>query len=483
MRVRSFILTASAAALLSACASFQGLDPQATLANPDQLSSADTLSAVRTDAAWPSTDWWTQFGDPQLDTLVQEAIDGSPTLKLARARLDRAIAQAGLADAATGARVDAKAGDTYQRFSENSVYPPPYAGSYRNTARLSLDFNYELDFWGRNAAALQAALGRVRASEAEDRQARLVLSTAVVGTYFQLARAFDQRDIANALLGQREHMLSLTRQRVGAGLDSNVALRQAEAAIPEAQAQVAALDEQVQLLRNQIAALLGQGPDRGLALTRPTATVTTDLSLPASLPAELIGRRPDVVAERWRVEAATSDISAAKAGFYPNINLSAFVGLDAIGLDKLLEGGSRVLGVGPALSLPIFDSGRLRNQLAARNADYDAATEAYNATVIDAVRDVADQVARWRGVETRLGHSHKALERFEEAYRLAVLRYQEGLTNYLTVLTVEGQVLAQRRQVADLEAERRANAVGLVRALGGGFAPTPPTTPDNAPAA
>jgi len=478
MRVRSIVLVASSALLLGACASFQGLDTRAAPIDSKQLNTADTLSSIRADAAWPALDWWTRFGDPQLDTLVQAALDGSPDLKLARARLDRAIALAGLADAARGPSLDANARDSYQRLSENSV-----AGSYRNLAHLSLDFNQDLDLWGRNAANLRAALGRVRAGEAESQQARLVLSTAVVGSYFELARTYDQRDIAEALLHQREQLLSLTRQRVGAGLDSNVALRQAEAAIPEAQAQVAALDEQMQLLHNQIAALLGAGPDRAAGLKRPAVTVDAALALPSALPADLIGRRPDVVAERWRVEAAAHDIAAAKAGFYPNINLTAFVGLDAIGLDKLFQGDSRVLGVGPALSLPLFDSGRLRNQLAARNADYDAAAEAYNATVIEAVHDVADQVARWRGVETRLMHSHKALERFEEAYRLAILRFKEGLTNYLTVLTVEGQVLAQRRQVADLEAERRANAVGLVRALGGGFTATPPNTTDTVPAA
>ena len=388
-----------------------------------------------------------------------------------------------LADAARGPSLDANARDTYQRLSENSVYPAPYAGSYRNLAHLSLDFNQDLDLWGRNAARLRAAVGRVRASEAERQQSSLILSSAVVGSYVELARIYDQRDIAEALLRQRQQLLTLTRQRVGAGLDSNVALRQAEAAIPDAQAQVAALDEQMQLARNQIAALTGAGPDSTRALKRPAVTVDAPLTLPSTLPADLIGRRPDVVAERWRVEAATQDISAAKAGFYPNINLTAFVGLDAIGLDKLFLGNSRVLGVGPALSLPLFDSGRLRSQLATSNADYDAATEAYNATVIEAVHDVADQVTRWRGVETRLTRSREALERFEEAYRLAILRYKEGLTNYLTVLTVEGQVLAQRRQVADLEAERRANAVGLVRALGGGFTPTPPNTDTSDPAA
>ena len=479
MGVRPLLLTVCATALLAACASDGGLSHRAEPRDPSRLASADTLAAVDDHGLWPRTHWWSRFGDPQLDALVDEALTGSPSLAMARARLDRAIAGAGLADANRGPRVDANGEDSYQRFTENGRYPPPYAGAWGHVARLSLDFSYELDFWGRNARRFEAAVGRVRAAEAEQQQARLMLATAVVGSYLELERSYAQRDIAEALVAQRQRMLDLTRDRVGAGLDAQVALRQAEAAIPDAQAQVAAMDEQMQLLRNRIAALLGQGPDRGLRIARPTTTANDPLALPTSVPAALIGRRPDVVAERWRVEAAARDIDAARADFYPNINLAAFVGLEAIGLDRLFEGGSRVAGAGPALTLPLFDAGRLRQQLSARNADYDAAAEAYNATVIDAVRDVADQIARWQGVDRQLARSREALARFEDAYRLALLRYREGLTNYLTVLTVEGQVLAQRRQVADLDAERRHNAVGLVRALGGGFDPERPADPQD----
>lgn len=469
--LRPLLLATLSAAVLSACASFEGLAPRSSLGDPNRLAAQASLAEVSDAAAWPASDWWRAFGDPQLDQLMDEALAGSPSLRLARARLDQAQALAGLADAARYPQVNANASSTYQRFSENGQVPPPLAGSWRSANRLGLDFSYELDFWGKNAAALEAALGRARAAAAEEQQARLVLSSALAGSYIQLQREFEQQDIAEALLQQRQQLLDLTRQRVTAGLDSKVELEQAAAAIPAARGELAAIHERIALLRHQLAALSGAGPDRGEAIARPAVAADQALALPAVLPAALIGRRPDVVAQRWRVEAASRDIAVAKAQFYPDVNLLAFVGFQSIGLGNLLKGGSSIAGAGPALSLPIFDAGRLRSQLAERDGAFDAAAEQYNATLVEALREVADQVASRRAVEAQLDQGQAALARYEEAYRLAVLRYREGLSTYLTVLSAESQVLGQRRQVADLQARRREAAVGLVRALGGGYQP------------
>lgn len=477
MRTRPLLIATLGAAVLSACANYQGLAPKASLTEADRLATGSLVEgAVRTDAPWPTGDWWHAFGDTQLDRLIDEALHGSPDLRLASARFDRATAMAGLADADRMPQLNANASSTDQRYSENGLVPPPLAGTTHSANRLGLDFSYEFDFWGRNAAAFESALGQAKAAEAEVQQARLLLSSAVAGSYIQLQLAFEQQEIAEAQLNQRRLILELSRQRLQAGLDSKVELEQAAAAIPAAEAQLASVHERMALLRHQIAALLGAGPDRGNAIAHPEVALDDTTTLPSSLPAELIGRRPDIVARRWQVESAKREIDVAKRRFYPNVNLSAFVGLESVGLGNLLESGSRIAGVGPAISLPIFDAGRLRSRLAARDAEYDAAAEQYNATLVDALRDVADQLASRRAIEIQLEHARAALARFDSAYHLAMLRYREGLSNYLTVLTVEGQVLAQRRQVADLKARRLDAAVALIRALGGGYqgdAPAP----------
>ncbi len=215
---------------------------------------------------------------------------------------------------------------------------------------------------------------------------------------------------------------------------------------------------------------MGEGPDRGLALARPMLRARgTPLALPARLPASLLGRRPDVVASRWRVEAAARGIDAARARFYPDVNLLAFAGFQSLGLSGFLEAGSRVAGVGPALTLPLFDGGRLRSELAARDADYDAAVARYDRTLVDALRDLGDRLASIRGVAAQAHEQRAALATAREAYALALARYREGVGAYLSVLSAETQVLAQQRLEADLRAREFDNRIELVRALGGGF--------------
>jgi NodT family efflux transporter outer membrane factor (OMF) lipoprotein len=194
--------------------------------------------------------------------------------------------------------------------------------------------------------------------------------------------------------------------------------------------------------------------------------------LPSSLPAELIGRRPDVVAQRWRAEAAGKETEAARGQFYPNISLTALLGVQRLGFSEWFTTGSRISGIGPALTLPIFDSGRLRSSLAARNAEYDIVVEQYNATVIDAVRDVVSQLVSLRWTEEERTQQREALLTSQQAYDLALQRYRAGVGNYLQVLAAQSQLLANQRLESDLDMRAIDLDVGLARALGGGLPQT-----------
>jgi NodT family efflux transporter outer membrane factor (OMF) lipoprotein len=182
-----------------------------------------------------------------------------------------------------------------------------------------------------------------------------------------------------------------------------------------------------------------------------------------------LGRRADISAARWRVEAATRDVDSAKAQFYPNINLTAFAGYSSIGLDRLLQTNSQQWGVGPAIRLPLFDGGRLRANLRGKTADLDGSIESYNALVLDAVRDVTDQLTSTQAIARQQTEQAQAQTSAEAAYTIALQRYQAGLANYLNVLSAETAVLAQRRQAVDLAARALDTQVQLIRALGGGF--------------
>jgi NodT family efflux transporter outer membrane factor (OMF) lipoprotein len=331
-----------------------------------------------------------------------------------------------------------------------------------------LNGSWELDFFGRNRAALDAAVGTQRAAEADAAAARVLLAVNVARDYVQLARLVEQREVLQRLLAQRDQVLSLIRQRFSAGLDTTVELRQGEGALPETRQQIEAIDEQIALARHAIAALAALPPDACDTLAPRLAAVRA-VPLPAVVPADLLGRRADIVAARWRVEAASRDVASARAQFYPNINLTAFAGLSSIGLDRLVRTGSEQYGVGPAIRLPIFDSGRLRANLSGKTADLDAAIESYNGNVIDAVHDVADQISSARSIERQQREQAEALASAESAYDVATQRYRAGLATYLSVLSAETNVLAQRRLTVDLRARVLDSQMLLVRALGGGY--------------
>ncbi len=275
--------------------------------------------------------------------------------------------------------------------------------------------------------------------------------------------------MASESLAQREQILALVRQRISAGLDTRVELRQAEGLIAQTQGEIEALDEaSLSRARHALAELAGRGPQVFDSLA-PTMAALRSTELPTALPADLLGRRADLVAQRWRVDATAKDIEAARAQFYPNVNLVAFVGLSSIGLDRFVEAGARTFGAGPALHLPLFEGGRLRAQLDAKRAEADAAVDAYNGTLLRALREVADEVSSLQSIERQQRAQAEATAAADAAYELAAQRYQAGLGNFLVVLTAQTNVLAQRRAAAELKARHLGAEVALARALGGGY--------------
>jgi NodT family efflux transporter outer membrane factor (OMF) lipoprotein len=467
LRADACSLLLSIAVSLTGCASYSGIHGEAHTLAPQSLAFEQSPAG----GDWPRAAWWTQFGDPKLDALMQQALAGNPSLRAAEARVRSAGALADAARSSLFPTLDLDASVTRQRISENDIYPPPLAGSLVNQGRIALNFNYEFDFWGKHRAELEAALGDARAASADAAQAQLVLATAVAQTYFQAQTDLAALAVAQQTLAQRESLLELNRVRASRGLEAAITTRQSDQQVASSRVDLAAAEAAVQLDRHQLAALLGRGPDAPLEVEPALQAYGPALALPANLPADLLARRPDIASQRLRLEAAAARIGAAKADFFPNLNLAAFVGVGATslhGLD-LLSAGSAVAGVGPALHLPIFDAGRLRAGLRGRYGEYDAAVEQYNQALVDALRQVADQVANVRAVQRQLVDQANALAAAEDAYRLTLDRYRAGLTSYLDVLVNEERLLAERVNQVRLRGRSLALAVGTIRALGGGY--------------
>jgi NodT family efflux transporter outer membrane factor (OMF) lipoprotein len=450
------------------CAQMPDLGPAPALKLVEQLESAKSLAAPL--VAWPGDRWWETYSDRQLDALIEEAVRDSPDLQRAQARLRQAGAAVQGAGAALMPEVSGNAAFTQDKQSYNSLMPrAAVPQDWNDYGQATLNLSWELDFWGKNRSASAAATTEQLAAQAEVAQARLILSTSVAAAYAELVHLFSLRDSAEAALTIRTKTVALFRDRYQFGLENLVSLRQVEAKQAAAQGELLAIEERIALQRNAIAALLGAGPDRGLAIQRPTAGFSGAAGLPANLALELLGRRPDIVAARLRTEAAAKRIDQQKAGFYPSINLLALVGVQSLGFDKLTKSGSDIGSFGPAISLPIFNTERLQGQLRGARAEYDAAVANYDGTLSNALREVADAVTSRKALGGELAAARATVAAAKESHSIISQRYRGELATYLDVLTAEDARIVAERALADLETRALVLDVALVRALGGGF--------------
>jgi NodT family efflux transporter outer membrane factor (OMF) lipoprotein len=466
----TWAVPAIVAAMLSGCANYAGIHSDKQIAEPQQFDTARSLPAEQ--GRWPAADWVDQFGDAQLKALIDEALKASPTIEQAMARVRQAQAYGETARAGTLPRVDANYSLTRERYSAAAMIPPPFAGGWETENKGLLSASFDLDLWGKNRETMKAALSQAQASEADMQFAKLTLETAIARSYNRLARLFALRDIAAQEVERREQIDKVTAGRIAMGLDTEVERKSALANLATSRAAVTALDGNIATTRYQLAALVGAGPDRGLAIGRPSLGAGDDVKLPDNLPADLISRRPDISAARWRVDAMMHEVKEAKAEFYPDINLSAAIGFDAFGFGRFLTAASRTASAGPAIHLPIFDAGALRAQLKGRYAEFDYAVAAYNQTLIAALSDIATQLGQIRSSDAQLVDTQWAQAAARDAEQLAVTQYKAGLTNQLTVLNADVVALNADQAVVDLKMSRRDQQIALASALGGGYVDT-----------
>lgn len=467
-RIRGLALLLAGSATLTACASVPELGPKPQIRAAAAIASTQALAS--TAGVWPADGWWTAYNDPQLSALIDEALAAAPDLAVAAARLRQAEGYAQQAGAALLPGVDATGSAGYVKQSKNNGVPAQFVpDGWRQQGKIGLNLSFNLDLWGKNRASLAAATSDAEAARYEVAEARLALTTGIAATYADLVTLHAQRDTLESALAIREDTLRLVSTRVATGLDTRAELKQAQSRVPATRAELAATDEAIALTRNALAALMGAGPDRALTIVRPKVMTLKAQGVPMGASIDLIGRRPDIAAARASVEAAASQIKVARAAFYPDISLSALIGLQSLGLNNLFKSSSTFGSAGPAISLPIFHGGALQGQYRGARGAYDEAVARYDSGVIQALRQVADAATSQKALIVRLSESRAALADAEEGNALARKRYEGGLSSYLDVLSAEEGVLEARQTVAELEARAFTLDIAMVRALGGGF--------------
>lgn len=457
---------------LTGCIGTAGIAPKGEALSADALATDAAIQTAAQDAHWPQSQWWRAYGDEQLDAWVSLALLGSPSMAMAAARVRQAKALAGIAESAESLRIDASSTLNRHDWPADPFYGPgDLSGETTWDNNAALGFTYALDLWGRERSASERALDRAHMSVAQARQAQLELTNNVVRVYIQLSLHYAQRDIVQSTLAQQQQILELAQRRLRGGLGTHLEVSQAEALLPETHRQIDALDEEIALAQNQLAALAGKGPGQGGQLKRPSLSLQAPLGLPSVLPAQLVGQRPDVVASRWAIAANARGIEVAHAGFYPNVDLVGSLSYMATGggMLEFLAGKKLGYSVGPALTLPIFDGGRLRAQLSAASAGYDLAVAHYNQTLVEALRQISDQLIRRASMDKQQAFAEASVASARKTYDIALIAYQRGLTGYLEVLHTQTLLLRQQQVEQQVQAARLAAHAQLVTALGGGL--------------
>jgi len=431
---------------------------------------------------WPEDRWWERFGSPELNRLMELALKENPGLKAASARLREAEGLVRVEGARLLPFLDADASLTYERISQHGVFAAlnrEVAGARILLGVINpLSFRYEFDFWGKNQAMLEAALGQAAAHDAERAEVRLHLTGAVARAYFRGLALRQQLEITQAMVDIRRGLLTLAQDRYRLGLDNDLAVKQAAADLEVSNKRLAGVRDQLEVQQHLLAKLTGQGPDatRSLFASR-TVVIPRQPHLPEHLPIGLLGHRPDLAAAMYRAESAARLVKVAKTQFLPTIDLTGFVGFNALTLTKgasqlgnlLFSGQSFAYGLAPGLRLPWFEGGRLRGELAAQRAEYDAAVELYNETLLEALRDVADALSAWQASRSILESHRRLLASLSDDWGLAKVRLASGLDDGREVLRHRHPVLEQEYALKALESDQLVAMVDLVEALGGGY--------------
>lgn len=420
--------------------------------------------------------WWTSLNDPTLESLLERSVAANLDLRLAHARLREARAQRGIVAADELPSVNAQAGYERGRSSENTQRGfqtfEPSEGS--DLYRVGFDASWEIDLFGRVARSVEAADADVAAA-IEDRNDVLVsLAAEVARTYVEL-RGFQRRVAVTEFAVQTERdSLDLVEARNRAGLATELDVAQAQSQLATRSSQLPPLRAGIKRSIHRLSILMGQEPGTLLEELTPVAAIpTVPPEIAVGVPAELLRRRPDIRRAERQVAAATARVGVATADLYPRFTLLGFFGFESDHIGDLIDANSRRWAIGPSMSWPIFDGGRVRSTINVRNAQLDQSLFTYEKAVLNAYEEVENSMVSFIQEQARRAALAAAAESSDRAVALARERYQSGLVDFLNVLDSQRLLYQAQDQLALSEQSVTVEVIALYKALGGGWEPPP----------
>lgn len=452
---------------LNSCVYYGDIHKNSQALDDKNLTSHHTYTPSHPTLIANKTAWWNKFNDPELNKLIEVALQDSPTLKIAETRVRAAASTREQSSATLWPSVNFGGLLQRQRFAETGLIPPPFNGKIFNVGDVGLNFKYEFDFWGKNRQALKSKMNEELATEAELAESSLVLSAAVAQVYFQLCHDITEVALANETWQVNKKLYQIVTNRMARGVESDIPVKTVLANMEQAKLALIKYKQDESLTRNQLAVLLGKNPLATDIQTKQFQFRHYSVSLPSSLPASLLTHRPDIFAAKFRAEAAANQVNVAKARFFPNINLYLLYSYQSIELNNLFTAQNRNNAITGIIDLPIFDAGARRANLKVKYAEFDLAVNEYNKTILTALREVADQLANLHAINAQLDTQTISYNAIQDNYRLNLLRYHDGIADYVQVLENKNLVLQQRAEKLDLQTRYVQTVVSLLKALGG----------------
>jgi multidrug efflux system outer membrane protein len=445
---------------------------------PIPASEAGTWKSAQPAEALERGQWWSVFNDATLNQLEDQALAANQDLKAAAARVRESRAGLNSARSAWFPELDAGFGPTRERVSpasqglpQNAYLPPVTLWRAQATA------SYEAPLFGRVSDNVAAARADSQQQEALFRSVQLALQADVAANYFSLRELDTEMDLYRKTVALREDGLKLVKHRYDAGEVSELDLQQATNALATARAEAAGVERQRAASEHALAVLLGKPPAEFSFPQQPLEPVLA--RVPAGLPSALLERRPDVSAAERAMAAANARVGLAKSAFFPQLNITGAFGYESTGLSQLFLWSSRTFLLGPfagtALTLPIFDGGRRKAELAQARAQYDEQVANYRSQVLRAFREVEDSLSDLRLLDDQIRAQKDAVDAAARAEHLSEAQYREGAVNYLDVLDSQRTVLQAQRQASQLAGSQAVATVNLIRALGGGWGDMKPS--------
>jgi len=439
---------------------------------PEVIVPADWRNAPEQRDSLGDLGWWGIFQDPALHELLSTAVVANRDVQVAVARVLESRAQLGVARAAQFPQVNAGASYQYTRpNSENSPFlngsrgRSPFTGDDFET---SVDLAFELDLWGRLRRATEAARAELLAREENRRAVLITLVSDVARTYFDLLELDQELEIARRTLQTREESLQLQRRRFQQGLSTQLDVDRADAEAAVAAATVPDLERRIAQNENALCVLLGRNPGP-IARGTPLDGQRLPPAVPAGLPSALLERRPDIRQAEQTLVAANARIGVAKAEYFPKITLTGVLGVESVSLSDLFTGGSRFWSIGPAMTVPLFTAGRIKNTVKGFEARQQQAALQYLQTIQQAFREVEDALVSHRKVRDIRAERERRVTANRRALSMVTLRYDRGLSTQLEVLDIQRELFSAELEFASATRDQLTAVVQLYRALGGGW--------------